>query len=86
MDNIKVSVGLSSKVSNPMNRFENSTFDRRVERSVSVSSLPDDPDKLEAYEAYIQSLILKTEQELKKIVDEMIQDEIDQFIEDNSGE
>lgn len=84
MDSIKVSVGLSAKVSNPANRFENSTFDRRVERNISIASPPDDPDKAEAYEAYVQSLILRTEQELKKTVDDMVQAEIDAFIEDNS--
>jgi hypothetical protein len=85
-DQISVNVGLSAKVSNPQNQFENSTFSRSITRTITIASPPEDPDKVVDYEVWVKRLISGVEQDLKKTIDDQVQREIDEFYEENSGE
>jgi hypothetical protein len=83
-DQISVTVGLSAKVSNPQNQFENSTFSRSITRTVTIAPAPEDASKVADYENWVSGLIGSVEQTLKKTCDDQVQAEIDQFYEENS--
>ena len=87
-DQISVSVGLSAKVSNPQNRFENSTFSRNLTRTITIAAIPDDPDtdpsKVVEYEKFVTETLGAVEKNLKGLVEAQVQAEIDQFFDENS--
>lgn len=83
-DSIKVQVGLSVKVTNPNNQYENATFSRSLTRTISVAPPPEDVDKLKDYKAYINSLENEADEELRQKVEVLVQQEIDQYYADNS--
>lgn len=82
-DFVQVSVSTSVKVTNPKDRYENTTFSRTFTRRVSVRPRPDDEDQQEAYEAYISATEDELSAKLRDKVETELQEEIDQFYEDN---
>lgn len=85
-DSIGVQVGLSVKVTNPNNQYENATFSRSVTRKRSVAPPPEDLDKLEDYEAYLDRIEEELDAKLRLKVEQRIQKEIDQYEADNASE
>ena len=91
-DTFTVSVGTSTKVTNPQDpkknpnaKYENTTFSRSLSRTLTVASAPEttDQDLLKAYNTAIYGQIDNVEQELRAVVDAQVQKEIEQYYEDN---
>lgn len=82
-DSIQVQVGLTVKVTNPNNQYENSTFSRSITRKQSIAAPPEDLDKMEAYKQYVSNAEDTLESELREKVETLIQAEVDQFYKDN---
>jgi len=78
-DQISVSVGVSAKVRNPQNMYEASDFHRNISRTVTIQPAPEDPDKVEDYEKYVDSLINNLGARLKVTVEEQINSDIAEF-------
>lgn len=83
-DSVRVNVGLSVKVTNPSNQYENATFTRSITRTRSVAPPPEDADKLADYEVYLDNLEDQLDEKLRQKVEAKVQQEIDQYYADNS--
>ena len=85
-DQISVTVGTSVKVTDPNDKFQNSTFSRSLTRTVTVAPIPEDNDKYESYEGAIADTFANLEKELRDTVEAQVQAEIRQFYLDNGVE
>lgn len=79
MTEISVTVGLSSKVANPNNQYENVTFTRSFSHKEVLAPRPEEKDKQEAYDEFISARRDEIEGVLKFHCEESIQNEIDEF-------
>jgi hypothetical protein len=76
---IKVSVGLTSKVTNPRNQYENVVFSRSFGHEEPLAPRPDDPEDQATYDEYVRIRRSEIEEELRITAEESIQSEIDEF-------
>lgn len=76
---IKVSVGLTSKVTNPRNQYENVVFSRSFGHEEPLAPRPDDPEDQATYDEYVRVRRNEIEEELRIHAEESIQREIDEF-------
>ena len=86
MTNIKVSVGLTSKVTNPRNQYENVVFSRSFAHEESLAPRPDIEEEQAAYDEYVRTRRAEIEDELRRHAEDSIQQEIDDFYENMTGE
>jgi len=78
---IKVSVGLTSKVTNPRNQYENVVFSRTFGHEEPLAPRPDDPEDQVTYDEYVRVRRAEIEEELRVHAEQSIQNEIDDFYE-----
>jgi hypothetical protein len=83
---IKVSVGLTSKVTNPRNQYENVVFSRTFGHEEPLAPRPDNESDQAAYDEYVRTRRAEIEQELRVTAEESIQSEIDEFYKNMTGE
>lgn len=76
---IKVSVGLTSKVTNPRNQYENVVFSRNYGHEEPLAPRPEDPEDQIAYDEYVRARRAEIEEELRIHAENAIQNEIDEF-------
>ena len=86
MSVIKVSVGLTSKVTNPKNQYENVTFSRSFAHEEQLAPRPDNEDDQAAYDEYVRTRRSQIEEELRTHAEDSIQQEIDDFYANMMGE
>jgi len=83
---IKVSVGLTSKVTNPRNQYENVVFSRSFAHEEALAPRPERDDEQDAYDDYVRTRRAEIEDELRRHAEDSIQQEIDDFYENMTGE
>lgn len=76
---IKVNVGLTSKVTNPQNQYENVVFSRTFGHEEQLAPRPDNEEDQIAYDEYVRLRRKEIEDELRVHAEESIQTEIDDF-------
>jgi len=79
MTTIKVSVGLTSKVTNPRNQYENVVFSRSYGHEEALAPRPETEEDQVAYDEYVRSRRASIEEELRIHAEDAIQNEIDNF-------
>ena len=79
MTTIKVSVGLTSKVTNPRNQYENVVFSRSYGHEEALAPRPETEEDQVAYDEYVRSRRASIEEELRIHAEDAIQTEIDNF-------
>ena len=79
MTTIKVSVGLTSKVTNPRNQYENVVFSRSYGHEEALAPRPETEEDQDAYDEYVRSRRASIEEELRIHAEDAIQTEIDNF-------
>ena len=83
---IKVSVGLTTKVTNPRNQYENVVFSRNFGHEEPLAPRPEDPEDQVAYDEYVKARRKEIEDELRIHAEDAIQQEINDFYENMTGE
>ena len=83
---IKVSVGLTTKVTNPRNQYENVVFSRNFGHEEPLAPRPEDPEDQVAYDEYVKTRRKEIEDELRIHAEDAIQQEINDFYENMTGE
>jgi hypothetical protein len=83
---IKVSVGLTTKVTNPRNQYENVVFSRNFGHEEPLAPRPEDPEDQVAYDEYVKVRRKEIEDELRIHAEDAIQQEINDFYENMTGE
>lgn len=86
MSTIKVSVGLTSKVTNPKNQYENVVFSRSFAHEEQLAPRPDNEDDQAAYDEYVKTRRAEIEDELRRHAEDSIQQEIDDFYTNMMGD
>lgn len=86
MTTIKVSVGLTSKVTNPRNQYENVVFSRSYGHEEALAPRPEAEEDQAAYDEYVRARRNEIEEELRIHAEEAIQTEIDDFYKNMTGE
>jgi hypothetical protein len=78
---IRISVGQSAKVTNPLDRYENATFNETLtfEREWAEPPDTDDPEMIAAYEAARDEEIARIRKNLVKQVDKSLEAQIKEF-------
>lgn len=76
---IKVSVGLTSKVTNPRNQYENVVFSRSFGHEEPLAPRPENEEDQVAYDEYVRTRRAEIEEELRVHAENSIQQEIDEF-------
>lgn len=81
-----VRYGQTVKVTNPSDRYENSTFTVSYETFVPFSDPPENEKDYPAWAAERRRVLQEETAELRALADEEIQRDVDTFIKDNSPE
>jgi hypothetical protein len=76
---IKVSIGLTSKVTNPQNQYENVVFSRTFGHEEQLAPRPEAVEDQAAYDEYVRTRRSEIEEELRSHAEDSIQQEIDDF-------
>lgn len=76
---IKVSIGLTSKVTNPRNQYENVVFARNFGHEEQLAPRPESEEDQPAYDEYVRVRRKEIEEELRVHAEQSIQTEIDEF-------
>lgn len=86
MGEVRVRYGQTVKVTNPSDRYENSTFSISAEVSRPYADPPEDDAEYTSWLAGRKDLILEETDHLRSLVEPEIQNDVDKFIEENSPE
>jgi hypothetical protein len=79
-------VGLTTKVTNPRNQYENVVFSRNFGHEEPLAPRPEDPEDQVAYDEYVKVRRKEIEDELRIHAEDAIQQEINDFYENMTGE